>query len=148
MKPSRIAFAVVVAAQLIACKLALAADEVDPAALYELSTAGTSSKVKSGEKGTFVLAIKTKSGSHVSDEAPLKFEITGKNVKPQKEKLSLSDAVGKKVAGGLTDPRFEIPFTGEAAGPGAVDAKLTFFICTEKICARQQKTLSLPVQVD
>jgi hypothetical protein len=28
-----------------------------------------------------------------------------------------------------------------------LDAKLTFFICTEKICARQQKTFSIPVEV-
>jgi len=130
------------------CSTALAADEIDPTTLYELSTEGSSKAVKSGDKGTFVVAIKTKKGSHVSDEAPLKFELSGKNLKPQKEKLTIADAVGKKVSGGFTDPRFEVPFTAESAGPGGVDAKLTFFICTEKICAKQQKTVSVPVQVN
>jgi|GEM_PF-291611 len=133
---------------LASCTTAVAADEIDPTTLYELSTEGSSQKVKSGDKGTFVVAIKTKKGSHVSDEAPLKFELTGKNVKPQKEKVTIADAVGKKVSGGFTDPRFEVPFVAETAGRGAVDAKLTFFICTEKICARQQKTVSVPVQVN
>ncbi len=54
----------------------------------------------------------------------------------------------KKAEGqAFVDPRFEVPFTAAAAGKGAVDAKLTFFICTEKLCARQQKTFSIPVEV-
>ncbi len=142
-------FAFIVFAFLVAaCSSALAADEVDPRTLYELSTQGSSQKVKSGAKGTFVVEIRNKRGSHISDEAPLKFELTAKNAKLEKEKLTIADAVGKKVPGGLTDPRFEVPFTAEAAGSGAVDAKLTFFVCTEKICARQQKTLSVPIEVN
>ena len=34
-----------------------------------------------------------------------------------------------------------------AAGKGTVEAKLTFFICTEQLCARQKKTISVPVEV-
>ncbi|HVE85423.1 MAG TPA: hypothetical protein VND93_21365, partial [Myxococcales bacterium] len=38
-----------------------------------------------------------------------------------------------------------------AASPPAitatVDAKMTFFVCTDQICSRQQKQVSLPVQV-
>jgi hypothetical protein len=123
--------------------------QVDPSTLYELTTQGSSQKVKAGSKGTLVVALKTKNGSHVSGEAPFKIEITGKGVKPEKEKLSLADAVAKKpVPEGVVDPRFEVPFLTASAGPAALDAKLTFFICTEKICARQQKTLSVPVEVD
>jgi hypothetical protein len=139
--------AAVVAA--VTCTQALAADEVDPASLYELSTEGSSTKVKAGEKGTFVLAIKTKAGAHVSEEAPLKLELKGAQVTPAKEKLGREDSVTKKAQGqAFVDPRFEVPFTAAAAGKGSVDAKLTFFVCTEKICARQQKTVSVPVEVN
>ncbi|MFP2931976.1 hypothetical protein ACLESO_43785 [Pyxidicoccus sp. 3LG] len=125
------------------------ADEVDPTTLYEVSTEGTSTQVKAGEKGVFVLSIKTKPGAHVSEEAPLKLEVKGTQVSPAKEKLGREDSVAKKAAGQeFVDPRFEVPLTAAAAaGKGTVDAKLLFFICTEKICARQQKTVSLPVEV-
>jgi hypothetical protein len=127
---------------------ARAADEVDPSSLYEVSTEGTSTKVKAGEKGVFVLAIKSKSGSHVSDEAPLKLQVKGTQLSPAKEQLGREDSVAKKAEGqSFVDPRFEVPFTAAAAGKATVDAKLTFFICTEKLCARQQKTFSIPVEV-
>lgn len=132
-----------------ACTQARAAEEVDPASLYELSTEGSSTQVKAGEKGTFVLAVKTKAGAHVSEEAPLKLEVKGAQVTPAKEKLGREDSVAKKAQGqAFVDPRFEVPFTAASAGKGSVDAKLTFFICTEKICARQQKTVSVPVEVN
>ncbi|ABF86929.1 hypothetical protein MXAN_3062 [Myxococcus xanthus DK 1622] len=132
----------------VTCSAPVLAADVDPASLYEVSTEGTSTQVKAGEKGTFVLAIKTKAGAHVSDEAPLKLEVKGSQLTPAKEKLVLADSVAKKAEGqAFADPRFEVPFTTAAAGKGSVDAKLVFFICTEKICARQQKTFSLPVEV-
>ncbi|MBZ4415990.1 hypothetical protein [Myxococcus sp. RHSTA-1-4] len=124
------------------------ADDVDPSTLYEVSTEGTSTQVKAGEKGVFVLSIKTKEGAHVSEEAPLKLDVKGTRLTPAKEKLGREDSVSKKAAGQeFVDPRFEVPFTTAAAGKGTLDAKLTFFICTEKICARQQKAFSLPVEV-
>lgn len=124
------------------------AEDVDPSSLYEVTTEGTSAQVKAGEKGVFVLTIKTKPGAHVSEEAPLKLEVKGTQVTPAKEKLGREDSVAKKAAGQeFVDPRFEVPFTTTAAGKGSVDAKVLFFICTEKICARQQKTVSLPVEV-
>jgi hypothetical protein len=125
------------------------APPVDPTTLYELNTQGTSHKLRSGGKGTLVIALKTKNGSHVSGEAPFKIEVVGKGVQPEKEKLALADAVSKKpVSDGVMDPRFEVPLTAASPGKAQVDAKLTFFICTEKICARQQKTLSVPIEVD
>lgn len=125
-----------------------AADETDPSTLYEVSTEGTSAKVKAGEKGVFVLSIKSKAGAHVSDEAPLKLQVKGTQLTPAKEQLGREDSVAKKAEGqAFVDPRFEVPFTAAVAGKGSVDAKLTFFICTEKICARQQKTVSIPVEV-
>ncbi|WP_163865522.1 hypothetical protein [Myxococcus eversor] len=139
-----------VAALLVACvwSAPASADEVDPASLYDVSTDGSSTQVKTGEKGMFVLSVKTKPGAHVSEEAPLKLEVKGTQVAVSKEKLGREDSVAKKAAGQeFADPRFEVPFSATAAGKGTVDAKLVFFICTEKICARQQKTFSVPVEV-
>ena len=128
---------------------ARAAEDVDPSTLYSISTEGTSTHVKPGDKGRFVLAIKTKNGSHVSDEAPLKLELSGKYVVLAKTKLVHADSVAPKVAGKeFADPRFEVPFTAAVDGKGSVDAKLTFFVCTEQLCSRQQRTLSVAVQVN
>ena len=85
----------------------------------------------------------------MSDEAPLKLELKGgAQLAPAQEKLALKDSVAKKAQGQqFVDPRFEVPFKATAAGKGSLEAKLTFFICTETLCARQQKTFSLPVEV-
>lgn len=132
----------------LVCTQALAEGQVDPSTLYEVSTEGTSTQVKAGEQGVFVLSIKSKPGAHVSDEAPLKLELKGTQLTPTKEKLALTDSVAKKAAGQtFVDPRFEVPFKASAAGKGTLDAKLTFFICSEQLCARQQKTFSIPVEV-
>lgn len=128
--------------------LSASAQDVDPATLYELSTQGTSPKVKKGDKGTFVLSITAKNGAHVSNEAPLKLELSGQKLTPQKTRLTLADSVAKKAEGEkYANPRFEVPVTADASGQGTVDGKLTFFICTDTICARQQKTVSVPVEV-
>jgi hypothetical protein len=126
----------------------LAADP-DVTSLYEVKTEGTSADVKLGEKGKIVIAIKAKNGAHVSDEAPLRIELSSKDGKLDKEKITLADSVVKKSEGAteFPDPRFEVGFTPAAAGKASVDAKVTFFICTEKVCARQTKTLSFPVTV-
>ncbi len=132
----------------LACTRGHAEAPVDPATLYEVSTAGTSTQLKTGGQGTFVLTIKSKPGAHVSDEAPLKLELKGAQLSFTQETLALKDSVAKKAEGqAFVDPRFEVPFTATAAGKGTVEAKLTFFICTEQLCARQKKTLSVPVEV-
>lgn len=124
-------------------------EQVDPKTLYELTTQGSSQKVKAGGRGTLVVAIKNKSGSHISTEAPFKIEVSGRGLQPAKGQLRLADAVEKRaVPDGVADPRFEVAFAASAPGRGEVDANLTFFICTEKICARQQKAISLLVDVD
>lgn len=110
---------------------------------YEVSTAGTTTKLKAGESGKLVISISTKNGGHVSDKAPLKIELSSKESKFTKDKLSLTDSVAPKEA----DPKFEVGFTPAVQGPTTVEAKMTFFICSEQQCARQTRTLSLPVEV-
>jgi len=129
--------------------IACFAQAPDVAGLYDVTTDGSSQKVKAGEKGKLVIEFKTKAGSHISDEAPMKIELTGKDAKLDKAKLTLADSIAKKEAGKeYVDPRFEVPFVVAAAGKASVEAKLTFFVCTDKVCARQQKTLNLPVEAN
>lgn len=117
--------------------------QTDLASLYEVTTDGTTTKLKAGETGKVIIAIKSKNGAHVSDEAPLKIELSSAQSKLSKDKLTLADSLNPK----KEDPRFEVPFTPTAHGQSSVEAKLTFFICTEKQCSRQVKHLSFPVEV-
>jgi hypothetical protein len=121
----------------------------DPATLYVLTTEGSSTALKAGQPGTFVLVIRTVAGAHISEDAPLKLALTGTGgVEPKKALLGRGDATSVPKPGGATDPRFEVPLSTSTKGQGAVEAKLTFFVCTETLCARQQKTLSVPVTVN
>jgi hypothetical protein len=121
----------------------------DAASLYELITDGTSARLKAGDPGTLVIQFKLKSGAHVSDEAPLKIELSSPGLALSRERLTLADSANPKKPGetSFPEPRFVVPFTPKAPGSTSVEAKMTFFICTEKLCARQQKSLSIPVEV-
>lgn len=123
--------------------------EIDPSSFYEVSTTGTTTKLKAGESGKVVISIKAKNGAHVSDEAPLRIELASKQSKLTKEKLTLADSVNQKKQGetNYPDPRFEVAFTPSSQGPTTVEAQMTFFICTEKQCSRQTQKLTLPVEV-
>ncbi len=134
---------------LVLVSLGAQGQEPDPSSLYELSTEGSSKTVNAGGSGKLVISIRTKGGAHISDETPLKVEISGTGgVKPEKQKLSYADSITAKSAlARYPDPRFEVPFAAGVPGKGGLDAKLTFFVCTEKVCARQQKSIHLPVEV-
>ncbi len=128
----------------------MAEEEPDPKTLYDLSTEGSTQKVKAGVNGVAVLWIRAKNGAHVSDETPLKLEASGDHVKVTKNLLTYADSVTRASAGmrRYPDPKFEIPFSATAPGKGKVDLKLTFFICTEKLCMRQQRSVQVPVLVE
>ena len=144
----RLSRTLLVPAVLVA-SLALAA-EVDPTTLYKVTTEGTTSKVAPGKKGTLILEIQSLKGAHVSDEAPLRIQLSGTGaVTPEKTQLVYGDSM-RKPSGSMKypDPRFEVPLATQGKGPGTVEAKMTFFVCTEQLCLRQQKTLSVPVTVE
>jgi len=116
---------------------------------YDLDTSASSAKVKAGEKGKVVIEIRAKAGAHISDEAPLKIELKGTGATVEKEKLAYKDSIAKKKDGQeFADPRFEVAFTAPAAGKASIEAKMKFFVCTDKVCAPQQKTITLPVEVN
>jgi hypothetical protein len=115
---------------------------------FEVSTAGSSTRLKAGEKGVFVLSVRTREGAHVSNEAPLKLVLQSSGLKPAKSQLGRQDSVARAQPDKPhADPRFEVPFTAARAGKATLDAKLTFFLCREELCERQERSLSLPVEV-
>jgi hypothetical protein len=115
--------------------------------LYSLSTEGTTSKLKAGEKGSLVIALSLADGAHVSDEAPLKISLSGGRVLLDKATLTLTDSVAKKQGDQrYAAPRFEVGFV-PSAGATSIDAKLSFFVCTATQCLRQTRTLSVPLEV-
>ena len=90
----------------------------------------------------------SKSGAHISDEAPLKIELKATGAKVEKDKLAYKDSMAKKSdAQPYPNPRFEVPFTASTAGKASIEAKMKFFVCTDKLCTPQQKTITLPVDV-
>jgi len=123
--------------------------EVDPATLYTVTTEGSSTRLKAGEKGKVVISVVAKEGAHVSGEAPLRIALTGKGATLEKTSLVYADSLTKKTdANKYPNPRFEVPFTAAEKGPGSVEAKLTIFICTEKLCMRSLKTVTVPLEIN
>jgi hypothetical protein len=128
--------------------MAVLAQAPDVGGMYDVDTGGTSQKVKAGDKGQVVIEIRTKTGAHISNEAPLKIELKGTGATLEKDKLVYKDSVGQKRNGAeYPDPRFEVPFSAPAAGKASIEAKMKFFVCTEKVCQPQQKTITLPIDV-
>ena len=139
----------VVAAVFCLAAFGVWAAESDPSSLYEVSTEGSTQHLAAGERGKLVISIRALAGAHVSDEAPLRIELSSKESKLEKQKLTLADSLNKRPEGATEypDPRFEVGFTPSAQGKTSIEGKLTFFICTEKLCLRQTKQLSVPVEV-
>jgi hypothetical protein len=146
LRPNISVFFLCISVPLLALANNATSNEVDPQTLYTLSTEGSTTNVSAGQMGKFVVSILPKPQAHVSQDTPLKLEFVGtKNAKPAKQKLAKADAYFTKVPGkSYAEPKFVVPFTVEA-DEAALEGKLTFFICTEKVCSRQTKTVSLTV---
>ena len=124
------------AAALVAlgCTQVLAQEQVDPTTLYEVTTQGTSTQVKAGEQGVFVLSIKTQEGRARLRRGAAEARGEGQaQLTPAQEKLAMKDSVAKKAAGQeFADPRFEVPFKGRRRARARWTPSSTFFICTEQ----------------
>src|SRR4051794_14408375 len=146
MKTARIAIA---SALLAVSALAFADEPVDVSSKFSVKTDGSTQKVAAGKQGTLKITFHTEQDAHISNEAPLTIKLSGKDLTPGKATLHYADSLAKPNEGGkqYPDPRFEVPFTVQTKGQGSVDAQMSFFVCTEKVCARQTRTVSLPVEV-
>ena len=122
---------------------ARAADPADEAAkLYEVEMSATPSVAK-GSEGELVIRIKPKPGAEIHKEAPISLALDARNVEPGQKKVGRKEL---KMEG--ENGSFTVPFKAVEAGAGGIDANLTFFICTDKVCARQQRKATLPVTVE
>lgn len=117
----------------------------DPAAeaarSYRIETAGTTTEVKAGGKGSLVLTIVPVGKVHVHPQAPLKITLASKGLSLEKTSLGHKDAVDPKAEG----PRFEVPFVAGAAGKHDATAKLDFFICSDQWCVKQTRDVTVAV---
>lgn len=121
-----------------------------PQELYTLSFAGSSSTLKVGERGKVVVRIEPRyAGAHVTApaEAPLRITYAAPHVAPDAAELRVVQPVGNATQG-IERPTFEMPVVARTAASAVVTAEVTFNICLEdKLCARQQRQLSIPIDV-
>ena len=135
----------VVAALALAALPALAGDTGEEAAkAYKLETT-SALKLKKGEKGDAHVTIVPRSDAHVSPDAPLSMALSaGPALQLAKTKLGRGDGTATPQKG----VDFAIPITATAAGKDEVKGQLSFFICTEKLCERQKREVTVPVTVE
>ncbi|HLT30343.1 MAG TPA: hypothetical protein VK013_09895 [Myxococcaceae bacterium] len=117
---------------------------------YAVETTGTSTRVKAGEAGTFVLRVQAHGDAYISPRTPLSLVLGGEGVTFEQSRLGLADvSAGGPVEGSdSVTPRFDVPFRVSGQGPARIEAKLTFFLCTPSSCTRQVRDISVPIRAD
>lgn len=115
--------------------------ETDVSALYEVEMTATP-QVSKGDAGELVVRIQPKPGAEIHKEAPISLSLDAHGVKTGKTKLGRPDL---KMEG--ENGSFRVPFQAVDQGAATIDANLTFFVCTDNLCARQQRKAKIPVQV-
>lgn len=135
----------VAAIAIAAAPRAPAADPAaEAAASYRVETAGTTSSLRSGEKGVFVISIVPLAKVHVHPQAPLKIALESTaGLKLEKTTLGKADPVDPKAEG----RRFEVPFAAQTPGKQEARAKVDFFICSDQWCVKQVRDVSAAVEV-
>jgi hypothetical protein len=126
---------------------ALAQNDVhaDAAKAYRIETSQVPLKVKRGEQGQAKVTVVPRSDAHVSPDAPLSVTLSsGPALDLPKQKLGRPDAKPTDAKG----VEFEVPFVGKQPGRDELRAQVTFFICTEKLCERQKRDVTLAVVVE
>jgi hypothetical protein len=118
------------------------ADDPDPSTLYDLTVKATP-KLKAGSSGSVTVRIAPRKPGEFHPQSPANIALTtSKNITPAKDKLTKKDL---KMEG--DDATFEVPFSATERGDGNIDLKMSFYICTDKTCALQERTASLAVAV-
>jgi hypothetical protein len=136
-------FLVLAALALVALPAVAGEAGEEAAKAYKVET--TALKLKKGEKGDAHVTIVPRSDAHVSPDAPLSMALSaGPKVLLAKTKLGRGDGTATPQKG----VDFVIPVTAAAAGKDEVKGQLSFFICTEKLCERQKRDVTVPVTVE
>jgi len=117
----------------------------DAAKAYRIETSQSPLKVKRGDKGQAKVTVVPRSDAHVSPDAPVSVTVSaGPALELPKQKLGRPDAKATEAKG----VEFEVPFVGKQTGKDELHAQVVFFICTEKLCERQKRDVSLAVVVE
>ena len=117
----------------------------DAAKAYTIQTSQAPLKVKKGEKGEAKVTVVPRSDAHVSPDAPVSVAVSsGPALDLPKQKLGRPDAKPTDAKG----VEFDVPFVGKQPGRDELRAQVTFFICTEKLCERQKRDVTLAVVVE
>ena len=115
----------------------------DGASAYHIESTKGPLKVKKGATGKAHVEIVPRADAHVSPDAPLSIALSaGSGLKLEKAKLLRADTRETKAHG----VEFDVPFV--ASGSDELKAKVNFFICTEKLCEKQQRDVTLAVLVE
>jgi hypothetical protein len=137
-------FLVLAALALVALPAVAGEAGEEAAKAYKIETT-SALKLKKGEKGDAHVTIVPRSDAHVSPDAPLSMALSaGPKVELAKTKLGRADGTATPQKG----VDFVIPVTAAAAGKDEVKGQLSFFICTEKLCERQKRDVTVPVTVE
>ena len=111
---------------------------------YTIDISHSSRAVKVGEKGVISIVITPGKGKKVHEQAPMVASLkTPAGLTLTKNKLGHSDVVNP----GAPAPELKTEFSAQQPGEKSVEAELTFFICTDKWCERQQQKVTVPVTV-
>ena len=117
----------------------------DGAHAYTIESTKGPLKLKKGATSSVHVEVVPRADAHVSPDAPLSVLVSsGPALKPAKAKLVRADTHETKAKG----VEFDVPFTAEAAGKDEVKATVNFFICTEKLCEKQKRDVTLAVLVE
>lgn len=129
---------------LVASGQARAAEDAaaEAARLYDVEMTATP-QLAQGAAGELVVRIKPKPGAEIHKQAPISLSLDATGVKPGQEKLGRAELTMEG-----ENASFTVPFTAVEPGAASIDADLTFFVCTDKVCARQQRKATLPVTVN
>ena len=110
---------------------------------YTLDASETTSSLRAGKKGAFVLHIKAATGAKISADAPLTVSLSSSGVVLAKSELGAKDATKKK----FVSPTFRVSFKAKDPGETSIAVKASFFVCDDKICERKLAKLSVPITV-
>lgn len=112
---------------------------------YEFDLNQTSATLKVGETGVVSLVIRAKNGLKIHPQAPLEVKLReGPGLKVGKAKLGRGDAVDAKAA----NPELRTELVGVAAGTHAVEADISFFLCSDTWCQRVSDRTRTTISVE
>ena len=109
---------------------------------YDLDISATP-KVAKGGSGSVTVHITPKGGAEIHKEAPIKLALQA----PANVEMSKTQVGRKELKMNGNNASFDVPFTAREAGNGDIEVTLSFYICTDQVCAHQERKASLPVAV-